>query len=131
MLRADRTASKNGFAFLRSNKRFNFPKCVNLIFFMRNPLAKDFCAKHFHKIFDNNCATYSLVFITSQTIFTDFFGSLKTGEKLSFFKNQKDEKVPGFSFPSAIGGCPTTFRGYTSVAANLVKNSKRTGIFPN
>ena len=63
--------------------------------------------------------------------FRTFFGSLKTSEKLSFFKNQKDEKVPGFSFPSAIGGCPTTFRGYTSVAANLVKNSKRTGIFPN
>ena len=100
-------------------------------FFYAQSLSKVLCAKHLHKIFDNNCATYSLVFITSQTIFTRFFGSLKTGKKLSFFKNQKDEKVPDFPFPSAIGGCPTTFRGYTSVAANLVKNSKRTRIFPN
>ena len=98
-------------------------------FFYEQSISKDFCAKHFQKIFDNNCATYSLVFATSQTIFTDFFGSLKTSEKLSFFKNQKDDKVPGFPFPSALGGCPTTFRGYTSVAANLVKNSKRMGIF--
>ena len=89
-------------------------------FFYAQSISKVFCAKHFQKIFDNNCATYSLVFATSQPIFTDFFGSLKTGEKLSFFKNQKDEKVPGFPFPSAIGGCPTTFRGYTSVAAKLV-----------
>ena len=100
-------------------------------FFYAQSISKVFCAKHFQKIFDNNCATYSLVFATSQTIFTDFFGLLKTGEKLSFFKNQKDEKVPGFPFPSAIGGCPTTFRGYTSVAANLLKKTKRKRIFPN
>ena len=82
-------------------------------FFYAQSISKDLCAKHFHRILDNNCTTYSLIFATSQTIFTDFFGSLKTSEKLSFFKNQKDEKVSGFPFPSALGGCPTTFRQFT------------------
>ena len=130
MLRADQAASKNGFAFCAATKDSTFRDVWTLLFYAQS-ISKVLCAKHFHKILDNNYATYSLVFATSQTIFTDFFGLLKTSEKLSFFKNQKDEKVPGFPFPSAIGGCPTTFRGYTSVAAKLVKKSKRTRIFPN
>ena len=97
-------------------QKIQFSEMREPYFFYAQSISKVFCAKHLHKIFDNNYATYSLAFTASQTIFTDFFGSLKTSEKLSFFKNQKDEKVPGFPFPSAIGGCPTTFSRLASVA---------------
>ena len=63
-------------------------------FFYAQSISKDICAKHLHKIFDNNYATYSLVFATSQTIFTDFFGSLKTGENLAFLKTKRTKKFP-------------------------------------
>ena len=67
-------------------------------FFYAQSISKVFCAKHLHKIFDNNCATYSLVFATSQTIFTDFFGLLKTGENLAFLKTKRTKKFPAFHF---------------------------------
>ena len=67
-------------------------------FFYAQSISKVLCAKHFHKSFDNNCATYSLVFATSQTIFTDFFGLLKTSENLAFLKTKRTKKFPAFHF---------------------------------
>ena len=98
---------------------------------MRNPLAKISAQSISKKFLTTTALRIHWFSLLRQPFLRTFFGSLQTGEKLSFFKNQKDEKVPGFPFPSAIGGCPTTFRGYTSVAAKLVKKSKRTRIFPN
>ena len=65
-------------------------------FFYAQSISKVLCAKHFHKILDDNCATYSLIFATSQTIFTDFFGLLKTGENLAFLKTKRTKKFPAF-----------------------------------
>ena len=101
---------------MRSNKRFNFPKCVNLIFFMRNPLAKISAQSISKKFWTTTALRIHWFSLLRKPFLRTFFGSLKTGEKLSFFKNQKDEKVPGFPFPSAIGGCPTTFSRLASVA---------------
>ena len=67
-------------------------------FFYEQSISKDFCAKHFHKILDDNCATYSLIFAISQTIFTRFFGSLKTSENLAFLKTKRTKKFPAFHF---------------------------------
>ena len=93
MLRADRTASKNGFAFCAATKHSTFRNAWTLFFYAQS-INKNFCAKHFHRILNNNCATYSLVFITSQTIFTDFFGLLKTSENLAFLKTKRTKKFP-------------------------------------
>ena len=101
---------------MRSNKRFNFPKCVNLIFFMRNPLAKFSARSISIKFWTTTEQPIHWFSLLRKPFLRAFFGSLKTSEKLSFFKNQKDEKVPGFPFPSAIGGCPTTFSRLASVA---------------
>ena len=67
-------------------------------FFMRNPLAK-FSAQSISKKFLTTTALRIHWFsLLRKPFLRIFFGSLKTGEKLSFFKNQKDEKVPAFHF---------------------------------
>ena len=67
-------------------------------FFYAQSISKVFCAKHLHKIFDNNCATYSLVFATSQTILRIFLDRLKPVKNLAFLKTKRTKKFPAFHF---------------------------------
>ena len=115
MLRADQAASKMVLRFAQQQK-IQFSEMREPYFFYAQSISKVLCAKVSKKFLTTTVQRIHWFSLLSKPFLRIFFGSLKTGEKLSFFKNQKDEKIPGFPFPSALGGCPTTFSRLASVA---------------
>ena len=65
---------------------------------MRNPLAKISAQSISIKFLTTTAQRIHWFSLLRKPFLRAFFGSLKTSEKLSFFKNQKDDKLPASVF---------------------------------
>ena len=80
---------------MRSNKSFNFPRCVNLIFFYAQSISKGFLRKAFLKNFGQQLR---YVFIGFRYFANHFYGffldRLKPVKNLAFLKTKRTKKFP-------------------------------------